>query len=137
MRILMILAMCQMALAEDRMRRETVALTILAEARGEGEGGMYRVACVIQQRVIQRKIPADRVCREEGQFARGKRELFKSKSAPYALKLADHLIREHKFDREIVGFADHFCGISCFPYWAKGLSPVATYGGHKFFKLNE
>ncbi len=32
-----------------------IAITILAEARGEGHGGMYAVAAVIAQRAFERK----------------------------------------------------------------------------------
>ena len=135
MRILMILAMCQMAVAEDRMRRETVALTILAEARGEGKGGMYRVGCVIQQRSIERKLSPDKICLQKSQFAKGERWMLGSPSAPYAIKLAEHLIRGHSLDRDIVGNANHFCTLKSNPKWARGRNPVAIFGNHKFFRL--
>ena len=39
-----------------------VALTILAEARGDGKDGMAAVACVIAQRAENRSITPDQVC---------------------------------------------------------------------------
>jgi hypothetical protein len=48
---------------------ETVAITILAEARGEGKSGMYAVACVISQRAKERKKSAAQVCLQPWQFS--------------------------------------------------------------------
>ena len=47
-----------------KLTRETkvIALTILAEARGEGQGGMYAVAAVIAQRAFERKRTPTEVC---------------------------------------------------------------------------
>ena len=39
-----------------------IAITILAEARGEGEKGMYAVAAVIAQRAFERKRTPTEVC---------------------------------------------------------------------------
>ena len=39
-----------------------VALTILAEARGEAQDGMAAVACVIAQRAINRNLTPEQVC---------------------------------------------------------------------------
>ena len=43
------------AKAEKFSKEEIVAITILAEARGEGKRGMYAVACVISKRIKERK----------------------------------------------------------------------------------
>jgi len=47
-----------------KITRETkiIAITILAEARGEGQGGMYAVAAVIAQRAFERKRTATEIC---------------------------------------------------------------------------
>ena len=142
MRILMILAMCQMAMADDpnRMRQETVALTILAEARGEGKGGMYRVACVIQQRSIERKLSLDKVCREKSQFScwNGRevsKRLLESTSAPYALFLAEAMVAGRSLDRKIVGNATHYWTLETNPKWAGDKKPVAIFRNHKFFRF--
>ena len=49
--------------------QQIVAITILAEARGEGERGMYAVACVIAQRAIEGKTRPDLVCIAPAQFS--------------------------------------------------------------------
>ena len=54
------------AAAEKPLTKEqsTVALTLLGEARGEGEAGMYAVACVIQKRTKERSLSLSQVCQE-------------------------------------------------------------------------
>ena len=42
--------------------QKVVAITILAEARGEGNAGMYAVAAVIAQRSFERKRTPEQVC---------------------------------------------------------------------------
>lgn len=134
---ILLLAISQMAAASepDKLSCEIVALTILAEARGEGKGGMYRIACVIKQRSLERKIPPDQVCLQPNQFATGTRKLLGSTAAPYAQKLAWHLMRGHSFQRQVIGFANHFCTRSAAPYWTKGQKPTSVYGNHKFYRL--
>ena len=53
------------------LSRETkiVAITILAEARGEGEAGMYAVGAVIAQRAKERKQTPTEVCLKKWQFS--------------------------------------------------------------------
>ena len=47
-----------MAQAQDlTLGQRIVAQTILGEARGEGEAGMYGVACVIQERIKSKHWP--------------------------------------------------------------------------------
>ena len=46
-----------------------VAITILAEARGEGEKGMYAVGAVIAQRAFERKQTPTEVCLKKWQFS--------------------------------------------------------------------
>lgn len=119
-----------------------VALTILGEARGEGDGGMYRVACVIQQRQINRGLSAKAVCLERRQFScwngRGPaRSLLNSAAGKRALQLAKQIEQGQQLNRRLVGFADHYCTLKTFPKWAKGHKPVAVFGNHKFFKLKK
>ena len=53
------------------LSRETkvVAITILAEARGEGEAGMYAVGACIAQRAFERKQTPTEVCLKQWQFS--------------------------------------------------------------------
>lgn len=120
---------------------ETVAITILAEARGEGEKGMYAVACVIAQRSFDRHISADKVCTQKWQFScwnandpqRNKlHSLLKLPEAKYAMKLAESL---NTLDRSYIGFANHYHTSAVTPSWSKGKTPVRVIGNHKFFKL--
>ena len=60
-----------MAQAQDlTLGQRIVAQTILGEARGEGEAGMYGVACVIQERIKSKHWPNDAkgVCFQKSQF---------------------------------------------------------------------
>ena len=54
-----------------KLTRETkvIAITILAEARGEGHRGMYAVAAVIAQRAFERKRTPKEVCLKPYQFS--------------------------------------------------------------------
>jgi len=119
-----------------------VALTILAEARGEGRDGMAAVACVIAQRAENRSITPEKVCLQKWQFScwNGKSEqdldhLYKSPMAEWALYLEENI---HSMNRAKIGFADHYYAdwIDA-PYWAKGQKPVAVIGKHKFYRLKK
>jgi len=119
-----------------------VALTILAEAKGEGKDGMAAVACVIAQRAENRSITPEKVCLQKWQFScwNGKSEqdldhLYKSPMAEWALYLEENI---HSMNRAKIGFADHYYAdwIKA-PYWAKGKKPVAVIGKHKFYRLKK
>ena len=119
-----------------------VALTILAEARGEGKDGMAAVACVIAQRAKNRSITPEKVCLQKWQFScwNSKSEkdldhLYKSPMAEWALYLEENI---HSMNRAKIGFADHYYAdwIKA-PYWATGQKPVAVIGKHKFYRLKK
>ena len=129
------------AFAEPTLTKEqqVIALTLLAEARGEGTEGMEAVAMVIKQRMVNRKQTASQVCLAPKQFScwNGKtsddlRHLWKSPAAPDAIEVVR---RFGKLDAAAIGHADHYCTVKIKPYWAKGKTPVAVIGNHKFFKL--
>ena len=118
-----------------------IAITILAEARGEGEKGMYAVAAVIAQRANERKITPSQVCLQRLQFScwNGKQlkdleHLLKVPQAKYALLLARNA---SLLSRDYVGYANHYHAtwMKKKPYWAKGQKPVKTIGQHAFYKL--
>jgi len=125
------------------LTRETkiIAITILAEARGEGEAGMYAVAAVIAQRAFERKRTPSAVCLKKWQFScwNGKRlkdleHLLKVPQARYALALARNI---KLLSRDYVGFANHYHAtwMKKKPYWTKGEKPVKVIGKHAFYKL--
>jgi len=126
-----------------------VALTILGEARGEEQMGMYAVACVIQERAIKRKLTPAQVCLQSKQFSIWnsiKKEsdlhyLWKSKSTPYARLIARAVCDPEGYSplaREwATNNANHYYSKSLKnkPAWAKGKKPIKIIGKHLFFKL--
>ena len=125
-----------------KLTRETkiIAITILAEARGEGQGGMYAVAAVIAQRAFERGRTPTEVCLKPYQFScwNGKKlkdleHLLKVPQGKYALALAKNI---KLLSRDFIGFANHYHNNKIKPpYWAKGQKPVKTIGNHIFYKL--
>ena len=122
-----------------QIKAGVVALTILAEARGEGKDGMAAVACVIAQRAENRSITPEKVCLQRKQFScwNGKTEadlahLLKLPQAKTALWLEANL---HRLNRAKIGYADHYHADYVKPYWAKGRTPAITIGKHLFYKL--
>jgi len=126
---------------ESYTKQEIVAITILAEARGEGKSGMYAVACVISQRAKERKKSAAQVCLQPWQFSCWNKndpqrphlkKLLRHELAPYAMMLAKNI---DNVDCKFVQYANHYHTKRVKPYWSKGKRPVATIGNHLFFKL--
>ena len=141
-----------MATAQDlTLGQRIVAQTILGEARGEGQAGMYGVACVIQARIKSKHWPnnAKDVCFEKGQFdvwterkyvtwdddnreAVRRHMMQNTKAAQYAKRLAVNL---DNLDRSFVGYADHYCTNDTQNYWTKGQKVLKVIKNHKFYKL--
>jgi len=118
-----------------------VAITILAEARGEGKMGMYAVGAVIAQRALERDQTVTEVCKAPKQFScwNGKavndfKHLLDLPEARYAILVAKNI---HNLDHKIVGNANHYHSnrMKKFPYWTKGKRPTVTIKGHIFYKL--
>ena len=154
MKILTIL-LCALAMSAQAQQlteeQEIVAKTLLGEARGEGYEGMYAVACVIQQRVINRHRgakTAKSVCLDNNgeawQFScwnpadpnfNKLDQLLKSHDlAPKAKALAIHL---HALDRAYVKHADHYARDNIDNYWTRAYKHVSTVGRHKFYRKGE
>jgi spore germination cell wall hydrolase CwlJ-like protein len=137
----------------------TIAMTIVGEARGEGEAGMYAVACVIAKRAGNRKLTLTQVCLQNSlvkgrrihqfscwnytslvQQGRNKAKLrhlvFNTTQGVYARRLAASLSHDvSNIKTSYVKEADHYCTLKTHNYWTKGQIPVAVIGNHKFFKL--
>ena len=120
-------------------QEKVVALTILAEARGEGESGMYAVAAVIAQRAHEKKMSPKEICLKRKQFScwnnkavKDLEHLFKTKQSKYALTLARNVML---LSREFTGFANHYHNNKVTPYWSKGVKPTKVIGNHIFYKL--
>ena len=129
-------------------REEKVVMaTILAEAKSEGFDGMRAVACVIKQRMIERKMGASDICLQKKQFScwndgTSVDSMFAKVTrntsvqvTDFASSLAKTLVSGKDLDRGLVKFANHYCTVETNPYWAKGKTPVVVIGHHKFYKL--
>ena len=123
--------------------QKIVAMTILGEARGEGEEGMYAVACVIAQRSIAWKRTPKQICLSDRQFScwnpkdPNRKIVWRllntdSKSSKYARRLAVHLLH---LDRSYVSNADHYATVGTDNYWTRKRKPVKHIGNHFFYKL--
>lgn len=115
---------------------DIVAATILGEARGEGERGMYAVACVIQVRAKERRMTPALVCLQRLQFSCNNSGvqfgLLDAPQAKYARLLAASMGR---LDASYVGHANHYHTHGVKPSWSSGREPVKIVGGHRFFRL--
>lgn len=131
----LVLLIC-LAIQASASDLETVAATILGEARGEGKAGMYAVACIIQQRAIERKISPASVCIQRLQFSCNNKgvqtNLLKTEEGKYAIQLSQNLAN---LDRSFIGFSNHYHNSSVKPTWANGKSSVKKIGNHIFYKL--
>ena len=131
------------ACAEPTLTKEQqiIALTLLAEARGEGTEGMEAEAMVIKQRMANRKQTASQVCLAPKQFScwNGKtsddlHHLWQSPAAPDAIEVVR---RFDKLDPEVIGYADHYCTVNIEPFWAIVQVPVVVIGNHTFYRLDQ
>jgi spore germination cell wall hydrolase CwlJ-like protein len=120
-----------------------VARTLLCEAGSNSLAGMYAVACVIQQRMIERCLDPVQVCLQKKQFScwnratdsdRRYKPVPDSSSGKYAKELAALIVNGSPLNRSVVDFADSYCGTDRTPAWATEAKLVAQIGGHKFFK---
>ena len=128
------------ASSELTKEQKVVAITILAEARGEGDKRMGAVAAVIAQRAIDRKQTWQKVCLAKWQFSCWNNKkisdldhLLNVPQAKMAIYLAKNM---HRIDRAKIGNANHYyADYIKAPYWAKGEKPTVKIGRHIFYKL--
>ena len=146
--VVVLLILCASALGQNTpvayklQERNIVAMTILGEARGEGQAGMYAVACVIAQRSVAWNKTPIQVCLQRKQFscwnagyAVSYQHLVRFLDTPqgnYAKRLAENLTR---LNRRYVNFADHYCTLQTNNYWTRNAKVIAIIGNHKFYKL--
>ncbi len=133
---------------------QTIAITLMGEARGEKNAGMYAVACVIQKRATERELTLSQVCLQNKLNKRGVRvwqfscwndkpyietmkRLLKAntKQAKYAKMLARAICKGHGLAQEFTGDANHYHASYVTPYWIKGYKPTKIIGNHLFYKL--
>ena len=131
------------AFAEPTLTKEqqVIALTLLAEARGEGTEGMEAVAMVIKQRMANRQQTASQVCLAPKQFScwNGKTsdDLHHLWQSPAASDAIEVVRRFGKLDPAVIGHADHYCTVNIQPFWAIVQVPVVVIGNHTFYRLNQ
>ena len=130
--LILLITCCTLSAADH-----TVALTILAEARGEGLRGMAAVACVIAQRAKERCITPKEVCLQRKQFScwdSGKdlSYLLDTPQAEHALHFEKHI---HRMKQEVTGGANHYHALHVRPYWADKSKKTKIIGNHVFYKL--
>lgn len=119
---------------------EIIAATLAAEAGGEGEAGIFAVACVIQNRSIHSRESASKVCLKPHQFscwnvARPFRSLKKldNETRQYCLGLAGLLVQKRKL-RDSTKGAQFYCRNDCNPSWRKEMIATTIIHNHIFFK---
>ena len=133
LKIIALLAIsCSYALASD-----TVAKTIYAEARGEGEIGMLAVADVILVRANETGKTAEQVCLEHNQFSCWNSPIkvkFNDPTWITCLKLQDNILARVPI-KNVVGGANHYCTFKVNPKWAEQDKLTCVIGHHRFYKL--
>ena len=144
--LVFVLVACASAIAEEK-DSDVVAMTILGEARGEGEAGMYAVACVIAQRSIEWKrngkaITPKQVCLQDWQFSCWNKNDPNRKKLPTLLKTHQHAayakmlaVNIKNLQRSYVGNADHYCHVNTHNKWTRKGKSIKVIGKHKFYKL--
>lgn len=142
--------------AEQPLTQEeqVVAITLMGEARGEGEAGLYAVGCVLQKRAQERKLTLSQVCLQNGLNKNGVRvwqfscwndkayidtmkRLLKANTeqAKYSKRLARAMCAGGLLTQTFTGNANHYHANYVRPSWIKGSRPTKIIGKHLFYKL--
>ncbi len=133
---------------------QTIAITLMGEARGEKQTGLYAVACVIQKRATERELTLSQVCLQNKLNKKGVRvwqfscwndkpyietmkRLLKAntKQAKYSKRLARAMCAGGMLAQTFTGNANHYHASYVKPYWIKGKTPTKIIGNHLFYKL--
>jgi spore germination cell wall hydrolase CwlJ-like protein len=139
--IVCLAAPCEGASFDERL----VAAVLTAEAGGEGVAGMMAVGEVIANRARDRRMVPGRVVLQAYQFSPlngiNPQQLILryEKATPYpeALRIAKLVVHSPARLPGLTAGADHFESIRApIPRWARGRTPVAVVGGHRFWRLS-
>jgi spore germination cell wall hydrolase CwlJ-like protein len=136
--------------------RDVLALTLWAEARGEGLEGRVAVACVIRNRMRLRRQTASQVCLAPAQFscwapvdgAANYRALMAMADAVSRQQCRDEIVAECQWIadgvlggavRDLTRGADHYLttrllSSSHKPGWVSAMTWTATIGYHAFYR---
>jgi N-acetylmuramoyl-L-alanine amidase len=136
--LITLIACAQPSLTDEQ---QVLALTLLAEARGEGVRGMEAVAMVVKQRMVNRSQTAKQVCLAPKQFSawngRSMADMEYLWRSPAASDAVSIVRRFDELDPAVIGYADHYCTVDITPFWAIVEVPVVVIGNHTFYKLNK
>lgn len=105
---------------------------VYGEARGESDEGKRAVAHVVVNRSRKSGKSIQYEASKPHQFAGYKTPMKDATSKAKCEEIAKSVLEGQSTDP--TGGATFFYSGSTVPSWAKGKSPCATIGGHKFFK---
>lgn len=136
--------------------RDVLALTLWAEARGEGVEGRIAVACVVRNRMQRRRQTASQVCLAPAQFscwapvdgAANHRALMATADAVARKQCRDSIVAECQWIadgvlsgacQDITHGADHYLTTRLLtgthkPGWVSAMAWTATIGSHAFYR---
>jgi hypothetical protein len=118
------------------MASKDVIDTLIAEAGGEGEAGLIAAAWAIQQRAAARGQTIDQVIKSgfDGYSNPGSGAVKAQQDPRLRAKVEQIMtgVQNGTIPNPVPG-ADHFLSGDVQPSWLKGMKPVATIGGHRFY----
>lgn len=118
------------------MASADVINTLIAEAGGEGDAGLIAAAWAIQQRAAARGQTIDQVIKSgfDGYSNPGSGAVRAQQDPRLRAKVEQIVtgVQNGTIPNPVPG-ADHFLSGDAMPSWAKGMKPVATIGGHRFY----
>lgn len=112
--------------------------TLIAEAAGQGEESMRRVAETILNRSAIRNLTPEQVVTQANQYTGYSNPgpgAVRSQNNPAVRALAEAAWRTAMEPGDPTGGADHYYapGTISQPSWARGMTPTGQYGGHNYY----
>lgn len=112
--------------------------TLIAEAAGEGEESMRRVAETILNRSAIRNLTPEQVVQQPHQYTGYSNPgpgAVRSQNNPAVRAIAEAAWRTALQPGDPTGGADHYYapGTISQPSWARGMTPTGQYGGHNYY----
>lgn len=112
--------------------------TLIAEAAGQGEESMRRVAETILNRSAIRNLTPEQVVTQANQYTGYSSPgpgAVRSQNNPAVRALAEAAWRTAMEPGDPTGGADHYYapGTISQPSWARGMTPTGQYGGHNYY----
>ena len=111
---------------------EALTRVVYCEARGESDSGKLAVAYAVVNRHKKSGKSVAYEATKPSQFCVWTKNMSETAAAAKCKSAAQAAISGSKYDPS--NGATFFYSGSSVPSWAKGKSPCATIGGHKFFK---